>query len=168
VALQTNPFHKIFGLAELQRLRDSWKAAGEKVVFTNGVFDLIHPGHLIYLQEAADLGTKLILAINSDASVKMLGKGDSRPINTEQDRAIIMSALTMIDAVVIFEEETPQIIINVLMPDVLVKGGDYTIDNIVGAKEVLANGGEVKQLQFVEGYSTTAIEQKILTASLKK
>jgi len=98
----------------------------------------------------------------------MLGKGDSRPINTEQDRAIIMSALTMIDAVVIFEEETPQIIINVLMPDVLVKGGDYTIDNIVGAKEVLANGGEVKQLQFVEGYSTTAIEQKILTASLKK
>lgn len=168
MALQTNPFHKIFGLAELQRLRDGWKAAGEKVVFTNGVFDLIHPGHLIYLQEAADLGTKLILAINSDASVKMLGKGDSRPINKEQDRAIIMSALTMIDAVVIFKEETPQNIINVLMPDVLVKGGDYTIENIVGAKEVLANGGEVKQLQFVEGYSTTAIEQKIITASLKK
>ncbi len=168
MALQTNPFHKIFDLAELQRLRDGWKAAGEKVVFTNGVFDLIHPGHLIYLQEAADLGTKLILAINSDASVKMLGKGDSRPINKEQDRAIIMSAMSMIDAVVIFEEETPQNIINVLMPDVLVKGGDYTIDKIVGAKEVLANGGEVRQLQFVEGYSTTAIEQKIIATSLKK
>jgi D-glycero-beta-D-manno-heptose 1-phosphate adenylyltransferase len=168
VALQTNPFHKIFDLSELQRLRDGWKAAGEKVVFTNGVFDLIHPGHLIYLQEAADLGTKLILAINSDASVKMLGKGDSRPINKEQDRAIIMSAMSIIDAVVIFEEETPQNIINVLMPDVLVKGGDYTIDKIVGAKEVLANGGEVRQLQFVEGYSTTAIEQKIIATSLKK
>jgi rfaE bifunctional protein nucleotidyltransferase chain/domain len=163
--MQLSPFHKIFSLQKLCALREEWNTAGEKVVFTNGVFDLIHPGHMIYLQEAKELGTKLILGLNSDASVRTLGKGASRPINKEQDRAIIMSALSMIDALVIFEEETPLRLITNLKPDILVKGGDYTIDQIVGAKEVLANGGEVKQLQFVDGYSTTTIEQKIIAAS---
>lgn len=166
--MSLNPFHKIFTQGELVALREQWRDAGEKVVFTNGVFDLIHPGHLIYLQEAKALGTKLILAINSDASTKTLNKGDSRPINPEKDRAIIMSAMQMIDAVVIFEESTPFEIIQKLMPDVLVKGGDYSIDQIVGADIVMKNGGEVKQLQFVKGYSTTAIEQKIINASLEK
>lgn len=165
--MNLNPFHKIFSQSELIALREQWRDAGEKVVFTNGVFDLIHPGHLIYLQEAKSLGTKLILAINSDASTKQLNKGASRPINPENDRAIIMSAMQMIDAVVVFEEETPFEVIQKLMPDVLVKGGDYTIDQIVGAETVLRNGGEVKQLQFVDGYSTTAIEQKIIDASLE-
>lgn len=166
--MNTNPFQKIFTLSELIALRSRWRHAGEKVVFTNGVFDLIHPGHLIYLQEAKSLGSKLILAINSDASTKQLNKGNSRPINPENDRAIIMSALQMIDAVLIFEEQTPIEVIQKLLPDVLVKGGDYMIDQIVGAETVLKNGGEVKQLQFVDGYSTTAIEQKIINASLDK
>lgn len=165
--MKLNPFHKILTLQEAIALREEWKNTGEKVVFTNGVFDLIHPGHIVYLQEAKSLGTKLILGLNSDQSVRMLGKGPSRPINSEQDRAVIMSGLLMIDAVVIFEEETPLQIISELLPDILVKGGDYTIETIVGAKEVLANGGQVKSLQFLPGYSTSSIEQKIIESGLK-
>lgn len=162
-----NPFHKIFTLEGLQTMRAQWNEAGEVVVFTNGVFDLIHPGHVMYLKEAKALGTKLIIGLNSDASAKSLGKGPSRPINTEQDRAVILSAFEMVDAIVMFDDETPQQLISALMPDVLVKGGDYTIETIVGAKEVLANGGQVKSLQFLPGYSSTSIEQKIIQSSLE-
>lgn len=156
-----NPFDKIFSLDELIDQRQAWKNAGDKVVFTNGVFDLMHPGHVLYLAEAAALGQRLIVGLNSDSSVKLLGKGENRPIQSENARAIIMSALASVSAVVLFNEETPINLITALQPDVLVKGGDYTIDQIVGAKEVLAAGGDVKQLRFVDGYSTTSIEQKI-------
>jgi len=137
-------------------------------VFTNGVFDLIHPGHILYLEEAAQLGTKLIIGLNSDTSAKTLNKGDHRPINDEIARAIVISALKSVDAVVLFDESTPISLIEAIKPDTLVKGGDYSIDQIVGADIVIANGGQVKTLQFVEGYSTTAIEQKIQLALLKK
>jgi D-glycero-beta-D-manno-heptose 1-phosphate adenylyltransferase len=164
---KSNPYECIYSLPELSALRKSWAEKNEVVVFTNGVFDLIHPGHIIYLEEAAALGTKLILGLNSDASAKTLNKGDHRPINDEKARSIVISSLKSIDAVVLFDESTPINIIETLRPDILVKGGDYTIDQIVGAKEVIANGGKVKQLQFVEGYSTTTIEQKIQKAVLK-
>ena len=156
-----DPFHKQFTLPELLKLRKTWQEAGERVVFTNGVFDLIHPGHVLYLKESSDLGDRLIVGLNSDASVRMLNKGDQRPIQDETARAIVLSAMECVDAVVIFSEETPLNLITSLLPDTLVKGGDYTIDQIVGAQQVLERGGEVKQLRFIEGYSTTAIEQKI-------
>jgi rfaE bifunctional protein nucleotidyltransferase chain/domain len=143
-----------------------WKAKGECVVFTNGVFDLIHAGHTHYLAEAAREGTKLIVALNSDASTKRLGKGPHRPINDEQSRAMVLTALRAVDLVVIFEEDTPLEVIKAIQPDVLVKGGDYRIDQIVGATEVLEWGGRVKQLSFLKGYSTTEIEQRILDAGL--
>ena len=130
-------------------------------MFTNGVFDLLHPGHVDYLAKAADLGDSLIVGLNADASVKKLNKGALRPLQSEWARAYVLSALESVKAVIIFSEETPLNLINAIQPDVLVKGGDYTIDTIVGAKEVLALGGEVKVIPFLEGYSTTAIEQKI-------
>ncbi len=160
-----DPFGKIFELTTLQQKVDQWQREGLKVVFTNGVFDLLHPGHMIYLQEAAELGDRLVVGLNSDASVKRLGKGSNRPINSEQDRAIVMSALRMVDALCIFDQDTPLKLIQTLLPDVLVKGGDYRIEDIVGAKEVMESGGNVKSLQFVEGYSTTSIEQKIKSTS---
>lgn len=164
---KSNPYECIYSLPELSALRKSWAEKNEVVVFTNGVFDLIHPGHILYLEEAAALGTKLILGLNSDASAKTLNKGDHRPINDEKARSIVISSLKSIDAVVLFDESTPINIIETLRPDILVKGGDYSIDQIVGADVVIANGGKVKQLQFVEGYSTTTIEQKIQKAVLK-
>lgn len=162
-----NPYSCIYTLSELTALRKHWAEQNERVVFTNGVFDLIHPGHVLYLQEAAALGTKLILGLNSDRSAKTLQKGDHRPINDQNARAIVISALRSIDAIVLFDQPTPLNVIETLKPDILVKGGDYAIDQIVGADSVLAYGGQVKQLQFVEGYSTTAIEQKIQKAGLK-
>jgi rfaE bifunctional protein nucleotidyltransferase chain/domain len=162
-----NPYACIFSLHELSALRKKWADQNETVVFTNGVFDLIHPGHILYLEEAAALGSKLIIGLNSDASGKSLNKGDHRPINDEKARSIVISSLKSVDAVVLFNESTPLKLIETLYPDILVKGGDYTLEQIVGAKEVMANGGKVKQLQFVEGYSTTSIEQKIQNAVLK-
>lgn len=156
-----NPFQKLFNLHAMVETRIAWKEKGETVVFTNGVFDILHPGHVLYLKEAAALGTKLIVGLNADASVRMLNKGESRPIQDEQARATLLSALSMVDGVVMFSEATPLNLITMLRPDVLVKGGDYTLEQIVGSKEVIAYGGEVKQLQFVDGYSTTSIEQKI-------
>jgi D-glycero-beta-D-manno-heptose 1-phosphate adenylyltransferase len=163
-----NPYSCIYSLQELITIRKNWTKSGERIVFTNGVFDLIHPGHILYLEEAAQLGTKLIIGLNSDSSAKTLNKGDHRPINDEIARAIVISALKSVDAVVLFDKSTPISLIEAIKPDTLVKGGDYSIDQIVGADIVIANGGQVKTLQFVEGYSTTAIEQKIQLALLKK
>lgn len=156
--------NKINTLSELLPKVAQWKAEGQKIVFTNGVFDLIHTGHITYLAQAAELGHKLIIGLNSDASVKRL-KGESRPVNHQDSRALLLSAFFFIDAIVVFEEDTPANLINAVMPDVLVKGGDYTIENIVGAKEVVANGGEVKTINFVEGYSSTSIINKIRSQS---
>ncbi len=134
----------------------SWQAAGERVVFTNGVFDLLHPGHVTYLEEARALGDRLIVGLNADASVKRL-KGASRPLQTEEDRAVVLAGLKAVDGVVVFAEDTPLALITALRPDVLVKGGDYTLRTIVGAAEVLAWGGEVRVLGFVPGKSTTGL-----------
>ena len=151
---------KIFLLPGLQDQVARWKASGQKIVFTNGVFDLIHTGHITYLAQAAGLGNKLIIGLNSDSSVKRL-KGENRPVNDQDSRALLLAALLFVDAVVIFDEDTPAQLISTLLPDVLVKGADYSVENIVGAKEVLANGGEVKTINFIEGFSSTSIIEKI-------
>jgi rfaE bifunctional protein nucleotidyltransferase chain/domain len=152
--------NKISELSSLKTRVAQWKNEGKKVVFTNGVFDLLHIGHITYLSKAAELGDKLIIGLNADSSVKRI-KGDDRPVNDQNSRAALLAALFFVDAVVVFEEDTPQNLIATLLPDILVKGADYTIENIVGAKEVIANGGEVKTITFVEGYSSTSIIQKI-------
>lgn len=144
-----------------------WRAAGEKIVFTNGCFDLLHYGHLHYLAEARDLGDRLVVGMNSAASVRRL-KGPTRPINDEMTRAHALAALQFVDVVAIFEADTPFDLIKMLLPDVLVKGGDWQPEQIVGADVVLANGGSVRSLPFVDGYSTTSIEQKILREGAKK
>lgn len=156
---------KIMTWDEALTWRLQLKSQNKKLVFTNGCFDLLHPGHVNYLTQARSLGDALIVAINSDESVQRLGKSPNRPLQTEIARGIIMAGLQCTDAVIVFGEDTPLEIIQKLMPDVLVKGADYEIENIVGAKEVLANGGEVKTLTFLEGYSTTAIEKKILNSA---
>lgn len=158
--LEKTLLDKITGLPALQSKVAEWKQQGQKVVFTNGVFDLVHIGHITYLSQAAQLGHKLIIGLNADSSVKRL-KGESRPVNGQDSRAALLAAFFFVDAVVLFDEDTPQNLISTLLPDVLVKGADYQIENIVGAKEVLANGGEVKTITFVEGYSSTSIIQKI-------
>ena len=154
---------KIKNIEELKNIVDKLKGQNKKIITTNGVFDILHIGHIRYLQEAKKLGDILIIAVNSDSSTKQI-KGTKRPLNNEDDRMEALAALQCVDAVVIFEEDTPLALINVVNPDILVKGGDYSIENIVGAKEVLINGGEVKSLAFVEGYSTTAIEKKLKSA----
>jgi rfaE bifunctional protein nucleotidyltransferase chain/domain len=133
--------------------------ANKKLVFTNGCFDLLHIGHVRYLQQAKSLGDLLIVAVNSDQSVKKL-KGPTRPIQSEQDRAEILAALACVDFTIIFDEETPLEIIKKIKPQVLVKGGDWKISQIVGSDFVLSHGGEVKSLQFVDGKSTTRIIEK--------
>lgn len=151
---------KICDLETVSPKAKEWQTNGNKVVFTNGCFDLLHLGHITYLAEAASLGNKLIVAINSDASVKRL-KGTNRPINNEVSRGVMLSCFFFIDAIVVFDEDTPLETINSIMPDILVKGGDYTIPEIVGATEVMANGGKVEVLQFVPGYSSTNIINRI-------
>jgi len=158
--LEQTLLNKILNLKAAKNKVITWQAEGQKVVFTNGVFDLLHIGHVTYLAKAADLGNKLIIGLNADSSVKRI-KGDDRPVNDQNNRAALLAALFFVDAVTIFDEDTPQTLITTLLPDILVKGADYTIDNIVGAKEILANGGEVKTITFVEGYSSTSIINKI-------
>jgi len=136
------------------------KQLGKKIVFTNGCFDILHLGHVTYLQKAKQLGDILIVGVNSDDSVRRL-KGPSRPVNSEYDRAMVLSALKSVDYTVLFENDTPLELIQLIEPSILVKGGDYTIDTIVGATEVLANGGEVVTIDFVEGKSTTSIIKKL-------
>lgn len=135
---------------------------GKKIVFTNGVFDLMHLGHVDYLSKAKDCGDFLIVGMNSDASVKMLNKGETRPLQDQQSRAMVLASLSFVNFVVIFDEETPYDLIKAVQPDVLVKGADYKVEQIAGHDIVLARGGEVKLIELVSGYSTTAIEKKIL------
>lgn len=151
---------RIYDVEQLKRQLHVWKLLSKKIVFTNGVFDILHQGHIHTFTEAASFGDILIVGINSDASVKRL-KGDSRPVNNELSRAYLVSSLLMVDAVIIFSEDTPLELIKIILPDTLVKGGDYTIDTIVGAKEVMANGGSVEIIQIQEGFSTTGIIKKI-------
>lgn len=147
-------YNKIVALEGARQIVYDWKQKGEKIVFTNGCFDIIHKGHVSYLAQARDLGSKLVLGLNSDASVKRL-KGETRPIKDQESRAMTVASFEYVDLVVLFEEDTPINLITNLMPDILVKGGDYKIQNIVGAKEVLAHGGEVKTIDFVDGFSTS-------------
>ena len=151
---------KIIAVDSVKRKIASWKFLGQKVVFTNGVFDLLHIGHITYLVKAAELGERLVIGLNADTSVKRI-KGDGRPVNNQESRALLLAALFFVDAVVLFDEDTPLKLITELMPDILVKGADYTVDSIIGGKEVIAHGGEVKTIDLVEGYSSTAIIQKI-------
>lgn len=144
----------------LSLLREEWRANGERVVFTNGCFDLLHRGHIHYLAQAANLGDRFIIGLNSDRSVSRL-KGPHRPLQDEVSRALILGALGFIDAICIFEEETPARLVSKLLPDMLVKGGDYRIGQIVGADTVMQHGGSVAILPFLPGYSTTRIEQRI-------
>lgn len=152
--------NKILSLPEILKLVKVWKFKEKKIVFTNGCFDLLHLGHIDYLANAASLGDILIVGLNTDDSVSRI-KGPSRPITDQDSRASIIASLFFVDAVVLFDEETPANMIAAIVPDVLVKGADYTVDQIVGADTVLTNGGEVKTIPFIPGYSTTSIEMKI-------
>lgn len=154
---------KIISGPEIDRYAYRMGFIGKKVVFTNGCFDILHRGHLEYLQSAADLGDILVVGLNSDASVKRL-KGENRPINNQNDRAFALASLVFVDAVIIFDEDTPLELIQRVKPNVLVKGGDYSIGNIVGADFVKNIGGEVQVIPFVDGYSTTQIIEKMKEA----
>jgi len=136
------------------------KAERKKIVFTNGCFDLLHVGHIRYLAQAKKLGDFLIIGLNSDCSVKEL-KGEDRPINSFEDRATLLSAIESVDSVIKFEEQTPENLIKDIVPDILVKGGDYNIEDIVGYQTVMQNGGQVKTLSFYDGYSSTNYINKI-------
>ena len=153
--------HKIVTLTQGIEIRKQWKANGDKVVFTNGCFDILHLGHVDYLEKSSEFGTQMIVAVNSDASVRTLEKGVERPVNSEYARARLIAALGFVSLVIIFGESTPLELIQSLSPDVLVKGDDYTVETIVGAKEVIAAGGEVKTIALVPDYSTTKIIQKL-------
>lgn len=153
---------KIYSRESLKHQVVRWKFLGKKIAFTNGCFDILHKGHIASLSDAAREGDILVVGVNSDASTKRL-KGPHRPINNEHARTELLAALFMVDAVVIFEEDTPRELIAEVKPDVLVKGGDYTLDQIVGAGEVIANGGRVVINPIIEGYSTTKLLEKIET-----
>ena len=146
---------------EAKNQADGWKLSGQKIVFTNGCFDILHRGHVEYLTEAKACGDKLVTALNSDTSVRGL-KGEARPIQSQEDRAVILDALESVDLVVIFDQETPAKIIKSLLPDVLTKGGDYSAETIVGADTVTENGGEIKVIPFRSGQSTSSIVEKII------
>jgi rfaE bifunctional protein nucleotidyltransferase chain/domain len=146
-----------------------WRLKNDKIVFTNGCFDILHTGHVTYLAKAADLGNRLVVAINTDASVKRLGKGDDRPVNSEEARAFVLSALGFIDMVILFNNDTPLELINALQPDILVKGADYDPNEtdksskkyIVGSDVVKKYGGSVQAISLVDGFSTTGIINKL-------
>lgn len=160
---------KIFDRTDpaLPRLAAIWRFKGQKVVFTNGCFDLLHLGHIDYLAKASQLGDILVVGLNTDASVRRL-KGENRPITDEISRAMILAGLSFVDLVVYFGEDTPLELIKTLQPDVLVKGSDYKPEDIVGYDVVTANNGEILTLDFLDGYSTSAIEEKILHGPVKK
>lgn len=151
---------KILSLDELLGVRQGLRAAGKSLVFTNGVFDLLHVGHVRYLADARALGDVLLVAINSDRTVREL-KGDGRPITNESERAEILAALRQVDYVTVFDDVSPRALITQLLPDVLVKGGDYNLDEIHGREEVEAAGGHVVSLPFIEGASTSAIIERM-------
>jgi D-glycero-beta-D-manno-heptose 1-phosphate adenylyltransferase len=152
---------RVMDLVQVQRMCNVWRMKGDRIVFTNGCFDILHRGHVEYLHEAAALGDRLVIGLNSDDSVRRLGKGDGRPFNDEASRAKVLAALRLVDAVVLFDQDTPLELITAIGPDVLVKGGDYSEDRIVGADVVKARGGEVRSLRLVEGFSTTTLAERI-------
>jgi D-glycero-beta-D-manno-heptose 1-phosphate adenylyltransferase len=151
---------KILSFPQVAHRVIQWRVLGKKIAFTNGVFDIFHTGHIFSLSQAAKEADYLIVGLNADASVKRL-KGESRPVNDQDSRALVLASLLIVDAVVLFEEDTPLELIKSVMPDVLVKGGDYTIEQIVGATEVMANGGRVVINPVLEGFSTTHLINQI-------
>ena len=154
---------KILSFSALQNQLKKWRYANEKIVFTNGCFDLIHFGHIDYLAKARDLGNRLVVGLNTDASIRRL-KGSSRPVKDEQSRLALLAGMAFVDAVVLFDEETPINLISMISPDVLVKGGDYKVKDIVGHEIVLNNKGKVCTIDFVDGYSSSALIEKIKTS----
>jgi rfaE bifunctional protein nucleotidyltransferase chain/domain len=158
--VHTRLSEKIVSSSELSSKLQGWRSENKRIVFTNGCFDLLHAGHIAYLTDAAALGDVLILGLNSDHSVQRI-KGPERPVNNEVTRSTVLAGMFFIDAIVFFDQDTPLELIKTVLPDVLVKGGDYEIKDIVGATETLENGGEVKVLTFLPGYSSTAIIEKI-------
>ena len=158
---------KIKVLPELIRIRQDLKKEGQKVVFTNGVFDILHRGHVEYLEKAKSLGEVLMLGLNTDASVNKI-KGSNRPVMGQEDRAIVLAGLSSVDYICLFEEETPENLIQELIPDILVKGGDYQIDDIVGRETVEANGGKVVTIDLVNGQSTTSLIEKMVKLAKKR
>lgn len=155
-----NSSDKIYALPQLQQQLEVWRTQGQKIVFTNGCFDLLHLGHVDYLEKARQLGDKLVLGLNTDASISRI-KGPSRPLQDEMSRARVMASLLFVDAVVLFNDDTPLELIKAVQPDILVKGDDYAVEQIVGHEVVMARGGEVKTVPLVKGYSTTNIVNKI-------
>jgi len=154
---------KIKSLSAMKEKTDALKAEGKRIVFTNGCFDLLHPGHTRYLQDARRLGDFLVVAVNSDGSVREI-KGEGRPLKPQEDRAEVLAALGFVDGVVVFDEDNPLEVIRLLMPHVLVKGGDWPEEKIIGADVVKEAGGEVRSIPFVSGYSTTAIVERIVSS----
>jgi len=152
---------KVLTNKSLENKISEWKANKEVIVFTNGCFDILHPGHITYLAKATELGTKIIIGINTDNSVKRI-KGNNRPILDEDSRALLLASVSFIDAVVFFDEDTPIKLIEKIIPNILVKGKDYKAEDIVGYDVVTKNGGKVETIDLVEGYSTTMIEKKII------
>lgn len=157
----------VYTMSELREQRNRWKQEGKSVVFTNGVFDILHRGHVDYLSKAKALGDILIVGLNSDASVKRI-KGELRPIVRQEDRAFVLAGLASVDAVCLFEEDTPFNIISTIVPDTLVKGADYTLDTIVGRDVVESAGGSVRTIEFVPDRSTTSIVDTIIQRFGKK
>ncbi|HQS04722.1 MAG: D-glycero-beta-D-manno-heptose 1-phosphate adenylyltransferase [Sphingobacteriales bacterium 17-39-43] len=155
---------KIYTTGQIKAVLNVWRLLGKRVVFTNGCFDLLHLGHIDYLSKAADMGDKLVIGLNSDASASAL-KGPGRPITDQLSRSLMLASFSFVDAVVIFDEPTPLHLIELVRPDILVKGADYSIEQIVGADLVLQYGGEVKTIEYLSGYSTTLIEKKIRSNS---
>lgn len=151
---------KIKAVSEARKKVAEWKSKGERVVFTNGCFDILHLGHVDYLEKARNLGDRLVVGLNTDASVSRY-KGPDRPVQDERSRGRVISSLQFVDMVVLFDEDTPKDLISALVPDVLVKGSDYLAENIVGADVVKNAGGEVKTIDFVRGYSTSKVIDKI-------
>jgi rfaE bifunctional protein nucleotidyltransferase chain/domain len=155
-----NIISKIYTLSDLKIQTDKWKEKGDKIVFTNGCFDLVHRGHVEVLANTADLGDRLVIGLNSDISIQEL-KGKNRPIIEENSRAILLASLQFVDAIVLFSQETPEKLIETIIPNILVKGGDYKVTEIAGHKVVLENGGEVILFPRINGFSTTNIVDKI-------
>ncbi len=151
---------KIISINHLDNMISLWKKNGESIVFTNGCFDIIHQGHIDYLSKAADKGSKLIIGVNTDNSVSRI-KGESRPIQDEYSRMMILAAMEFIDALILFDEDTPIDLINRIVPNILVKGSDYKAEDIVGYDTVIQNGGKVETIDFLLGFSTSNIEKKI-------
>ncbi|MPM03988.1 Bifunctional protein HldE [bioreactor metagenome] len=152
--------NKIHSRESLVNAVNTWRSEGLSVVFTNGCFDIIHPGHAQYLSAAAALGDRLVIGVNTDDSIKRL-KGNARPVIPEKERCLLLASFQFADAICLFDEDTPLQLITSIMPDVLVKGKDYNIDQIVGADVVLQNGGKVETIELVEGFSTTTLIEKI-------